>query len=233
MMYLSRIKLNYKRQETKYLLASPQRLHAALAASFPTDGHGSDKRALWRMDNLGNSLYIIMQSLQRPDFTHIVEKYGCPGEKQEWLTKEYEPFLARLKAGQAWRFRLRANPVKSVLKARAEREGGMEKGRGKISPCVGVENQKKWLHEKSVRHGFRLLPEGDELRNLTIMQPEIKEFGRFDPASRESKKVMLSIVTFEGALLIEDREKFTAAMVNGIGRAKAYGCGLMTLARLP
>lgn len=227
MMYLSRIELNCRRRETGYLLASPQRIHAALAGSFPADGGDGEKRMLWRIDNLVNSLYIITQSRQKPDFTHIVEQYGWPAAKQQWLTKEYEPFLERLQAGQTWQFRLRANPVRSVLKTRTEEH------RGQLRPYGNEDSQKKWLQEKGVLHGFRFLTNGDIPQNLEVVQKEIKEFDRFDPAAKECKKVTISMVTFEGILVVENREKLTAAMVNGIGRAKAYGCGLLTLARLP
>jgi len=34
-----------------------------------------------------------------------------------------------------------------------------------------------------------------------------------------------------GRLEVDDVELFRHALLNGMGRAKAYGCGLMTLAR--
>lgn len=34
---------------------------------------------------------------------------------------------------------------------------------------------------------------------------------------------------FDGALQIEDPERLRTALTAGMGRAKAYGCGLMTL----
>ncbi|MDR3349341.1 MAG: type I-E CRISPR-associated protein Cas6/Cse3/CasE [Acidaminococcales bacterium] len=233
MMYISRIELNCRRRETGYLLASPQRLHAALAGSFPADGADGKKRMLWRIDKLGSALYIITQSQQKPDFTHIVEKCGWPGAKQQWLTKEYGPFLERLQTGQAWQFRLRANPVRSLLRTEAGKGDERAKARGQLSALADAEKQKKWLCEKGLRHGFYFLTKKDEPQNIEVVQKEIKEFYRFDPAANERKTVTINMVTFEGILLIAEREKFTAAMLNGIGRAKAYGCGLLTLARLP
>jgi CRISPR system Cascade subunit CasE len=40
------------------------------------------------------------------------------------------------------------------------------------------------------------------------------------------------VAVFEGVLQISDESLFKAALTNGIGRAKAYGCGLLTLANL-
>jgi|GEM_PF-51245 len=53
-----------------------------------------------------------------------------------------------------------------------------------------------------------------------------------DPKDPEDKKLELRIVEYEGLLTITDRALFVAALTEGIGRAKAYGCGLLTLARL-
>lgn len=43
-------------------------------------------------------------------------------------------------------------------------------------------------------------------------------------------KVKLLAVTYEGILTVTDADALRNALVNGIGREKAYGMGLMTLA---
>lgn len=44
---------------------------------------------------------------------------------------------------------------------------------------------------------------------------------------------MLHTATFEGRLRITDPVVFTERLLGGIGPAKSYGCGLLTLAPLP
>lgn len=44
--------------------------------------------------------------------------------------------------------------------------------------------------------------------------------------------VTLAVAEYEGVLQITDLEAFKSMLVNGLGRGKAYGCGLLTLARL-
>jgi CRISPR system Cascade subunit CasE len=44
--------------------------------------------------------------------------------------------------------------------------------------------------------------------------------------------VELGVAVFEGALTVTDAGRFVAALSQGIGRAKAYGCGLLTVAPL-
>ena len=41
--------------------------------------------------------------------------------------------------------------------------------------------------------------------------------------------VRLSRVTFEGLLRVEDVAEFKQTLINGLGREKAFGMGLMTV----
>ena len=45
-----------------------------------------------------------------------------------------------------------------------------------------------------------------------------------------NKKVRLLAVTYEGILTVTDEDSFRKALVNGIGREKAYGLGMITVA---
>ncbi|TVT61952.1 type I-E CRISPR-associated protein Cas6/Cse3/CasE, partial [Amycolatopsis rhizosphaerae] len=46
----------------------------------------------------------------------------------------------------------------------------------------------------------------------------------------DKKPITVRAVRYDGHLIITDRDAFTAALQTGIGPAKAYGCGLLTLA---
>ena len=41
----------------------------------------------------------------------------------------------------------------------------------------------------------------------------------------------IAIVEFEGVLTVTDPQRFLISLGRGFGRAKAYGCGLMLIAR--
>ncbi len=215
-MFLSRVELNEYRRDTMRALESPQVMHAAVMASFQALDPDSDERVLWRIDRVGNALFLLVQSKRRPDFTHIVEQYGRPATGQTWDTVDYDAHLEQMTDGSTWRFRLRANPTHSVM------NGGT---RGKVMPHITVEQQMKWLMDKSQSCGFAILPvEGGCCAE--IVQREVKRFQRGD------RFVTLSVVTFEGVLRVTDSKLFKQAMIDGIGRAKAYGCGLLTTIRL-
>ncbi len=215
-MYLSRVEINEYRRDTMRALGSPQIVHASVMASFQSFDTDSEDRVLWRIDRVGNALYLLVQSKRKPDFTHIVEQYGRPATDQTWDTVEYGHHLDKMTEGSVWRFRLRANPTYSVM----EKEGS----RGKIHPHVTAEQQLKWLVDKSAKCGFSIQSDDGKL-GAEIVQREMKKF------QRESRYVTLSVVTFEGVLKVTDEELFRNAMINGIGRAKAYGCGLLTTIR--
>lgn len=218
-MYLSRIALNMRRKSTMAALASPQKLHAAVESSFPPSPE-KDGRNLWRIDKLDNDLYLLVLSNERPDFTHIVEQFGWPEADQRWETKNYLQIVERIETGQRWRFRLRANPVHSVKPA-----GGLKDPestqRGKVYAHVTVQQQEQWLMDRAEKYGFKL-QEG----SFRVVQREVRQF------RRQRHPVTLGIATFEGVLEVADATLFRRALTSGIGRAKAYGCGLLTLAKV-
>jgi CRISPR system Cascade subunit CasE len=209
-MYLSRIELNSRRRDTLRALASPRILHAAVEAGFP---RGSDSgRNLWRVDTLSGARYLLVLSRRKPDFTHIVEQYGWPESGQTWESNDYAAFLRDIAKEQVWRFCLCANPVRSV-------HSDEEEKRGKVCAHVTAEQQKRWLANRSGKNGFSL--DG----KFAVVERGMKQF------DRKGERVTLETATFEGFLTVTDSALLCRALTDGIGRAKAYGCGLMTLAR--
>jgi CRISPR system Cascade subunit CasE len=213
-MYLSRIALNTKRRETMQALDTPQWLHGALERSFS----GERERNLWRIDWLGDNCYLLVLSAQKPDFTSIVQQFGFPNAEHSWEIRNYDPLLGRLQAGQVWRFRLRANPVHSSAK---EKDGPAN--RGKVYAHVTPEQQRQWLLSRAQSLGFTLAEDG-----FDVVHTQWKKFRKRNENNRE---VTLRTATYEGVLTISDPERFRQALLFGIGRAKAYGCGLMTIIR--
>ncbi|MDR3084884.1 MAG: type I-E CRISPR-associated protein Cas6/Cse3/CasE [Christensenellaceae bacterium] len=210
-MFLSRVEINPQLNKTMWALASPQRMHAIIATSFPTALNAAS-RVLWRLDRLAYAQYLIVQSAVRPDFSSLIEQLGWPKSGQKWDTREYDAFLRALQPGQNWRFRLCANPVRSV-KTLGER------GRGKVLAYTSVDQQKDWLQSHAEGCGIAL-------PHFDLVGRDMLKFQRKDAT------VTLGVAAFEGLLEVRDADALRAAMTAGIGRAKAYGCGLLTLARV-
>ncbi len=213
-MYLSRIALNAKRRETMQALVIPPLMHGAVEQSFK----GDRQRNLWRVDWLSDNCFLLVLSGEQSDFTHLVGQFGYTDHEQGWETKDYRPLLTKLKEGDSWKFRLRANPTQSSFK---EKDEGT--GRGKVHAHVTQEQQRQWLMKRSENCGFKL---NEETFDVTHTQWE-----KFPKSRKGTSEVTIRTATFEGLLTITDLEKFTATLTTGIGRAKAYGCGLLTIAR--
>lgn len=211
-MYLSRIELDAKLRETMRALSSPQILHGAIEQGFTDKAN----RKLWRVDWLNDACYLLVLSEEKPGFTHIASQFGYPSQQPPWQTKDYNRLISRLQNGQQWHFRLRANPTRSSLK-----EKDKVSGRGKVYAHVTPDQQKKWLLLKAETCGVKLAE--DEFNVIHAQRL------RFQKGNRH--QVTINTAVFEGHLTITDLERFRHTLLRGIGRAKAYGCGLLTIAR--
>lgn len=218
-MYLTRVPLNPARRGAAALLYSPQRIHAAVLAGFPP-GSNDSGRVLWRLDVRDKheaSLFVV--SPTRPDFTHINEQAGWPTHAA-WESADYGPFLARLADEQTWVFRLTANPVRSVRP-----DGG---GRGRRIGVGSIDRQREWLLIRSARFGFQVPSGSAGEPNLCLSDRLNRNFVRQSDDVR--RMVTVSTVTYDGVLTVTDAEALRRALRDGVGGAKAYGCGLLTLA---
>ena len=204
-MYLSRIEIDTDKPIVQRVLNSPHMLHAAIERCFPDDEKG---RKLWRLDRLGGRLYLLLLSPSIPGFKPLAEQY-CP-ESVTGESKPYLPFLANIKENQKWRFRLQANPTHSEYVS-----GGK---RGKVYAHVTVKQQEGWLLKKATACGFDL-----NEQQFFVAQNDVLRF------TRQGKSVTLGVTVFEGVLTVTNVELFRNTLISGIGRAKAYGCGLLTI----
>ncbi|WP_300268171.1 type I-E CRISPR-associated protein Cas6/Cse3/CasE [Microbacterium sp.] len=215
-MFFTRFALNLARRDTHRVISSPHRLHAAVLAGFPDTEPTPDGRILWRVDTTrhGATLYIV--SPRRPDLTHLAEQAGWPTLEDSWETRPYDKLLDSLEAGQRYRFRLTANPV------RRERPG--DGSRGKPVGHVTTAQQERWLLDRTTAAGFDVPEAAEGARDLVVSDRKTLTF------SRRETKVTLRVATYEGTLAVTDPEALRHALCRGIGRAKGYGCGLLTLA---
>ena len=238
-MYLSRIKLDTGRNATRRAIASPQILHAAIENCFGALPEKIEKfeneqlslfdeediyekfdevkkvektRKLWRLDFLEGDLYMLMVSIEPPDFTNFANQFCAENEKGE--TKDYGKLLAKIKEGQHLYFRFRGNPVHSVPVKNGER--------GKIYPHVTANQKKEWFIKKAQTNGFAL----DE-NSFDLIETGEMKFWR--ESENKNRQVVVNYGVFEGLLEVLDAALFIQALTQGIGRAKAYGCGMITV----
>ncbi|GHJ35401.1 type I-E CRISPR-associated protein Cas6/Cse3/CasE [Streptomyces sp. TS71-3] len=255
-MFLSRFRVNTARPGARRLLSSPQTMHAAVMSSFPhllpTDAPTpGTPRVLWRLDQRARAEILLhIVSPDWPDLTHLVEQAGWPAaaapESPGWETRPYGPFLDHLATGDHWSFRLTANPVHTIRR----KEGEPRKITAHLTPT----HQMAWLldPERQKRGGFRILEKPSDRRllphgttqqgqphhgdqyELSVSDTRSLAFNksRIPDGTRTKKLVTLVTVTFDGRLEITDPDAMRRTLTQGIGRARAYGCGLLTLAPL-
>ncbi|MBO3142456.1 type I-E CRISPR-associated protein Cas6/Cse3/CasE [Dermatophilus congolensis] len=216
-MFLTRFGINTSRRGARYLLSAQQRMHAAVLASFHTQTPG---RILWRIDSNPIKTDLFIVSPQRPDLTHLVEQAGWP-TTATWDTADYAPFLERLATGQQWAFRLTANPVRNINAGPNER--------GKVKAHVTPAQQQEWLTRRAGKFGFSIAQTGSGEPSLIVKNRNTARFERRH--AQEGRNVTIAMATYDGLLHVTDADALREALTEGIGRAKAYGCGLMTLAK--
>ncbi len=218
-MFLTRFQINPARRGARKLLSSPQAMHAAVRAGFaePEDYERAGTRTLWRLDTPATAtVHLYLVSPGRPDLTHLVEQAGWP-TTATWDTRDYAPLLDTLRSGQRWAFRLTANPTHSGRKT-ADSKDTQRFG------YLREPEQAQWLLSRSARNGFAVASQRDGRPNLRLHRRQTQNF------NRGAYPVTLTTVTYDGLLEVTDADAFRAALTSGIGHAKAYGCGLLTLA---
>lgn len=205
-MYLSKIHIPWQQAQ------NPYQLHQALWRLFP-GVEDADREFLFRVEQLqkGMGAQVLMQSAIPPQST----------EQSPALLAQRE-YVLSLQNGQHLRFRLRANPIKTI---KDSSKGSIEK-KGKTFtktvrvPLLHEEQQQAWLERK--------LQTFAQVETL-IVQPEPVLYFRKVKEGRSGK---IQTVMFDGVLTVTDAEIFNSQIAKGIGPAKAFGCGLLSLARI-
>lgn len=222
-MYLSQCEINPSKRSARQVLASTQRIHAMVLSCFPRSAEEENGRVLWRIDRRKHGVYLLIVSKMKPDLTVVQEQVGWPDSKTAKVLS-YDRFLENLTEGGYYQFRLVANPVRNV-------HSGPGTARQKI-PHTTVKAQKQWLLDRSEQCGFEI-PAVAEMSTDAEESSEAFEIVVRDTLSfskdRGKRKVSITTATYEGILKVKDASRLRQVLTAGIGRAKAYGCGMLTL----
>lgn len=206
-MHLSKVFIDFRKPKNIY------QIHQDLWTLFP----GQDDKArsfLFRVEQhqAGVGASILMQSEIAPS----------AGNEQIKLlgTREYPLSVLQ---GQRLRFLLIANPVKTI---KDQRERKNKKGVIKSNrvPLIKEEEQQNWLERK--------LRSWALLDNLLIRPCHPMYFYKKDRENSKEYGGKIVPVAFEGILTVQVPDEFIEQIKQGIGPAKAFGCGLLSVARI-
>ncbi|TNU73347.1 type I-E CRISPR-associated protein Cas6/Cse3/CasE [Miniimonas arenae] len=215
--YFTRIAINPRRRGSHRVLGSPHFMHGAVGSCFaPT---APPERPLWRVDRTTQGVFLYLVSDVAPDPTSFVEEYGWP-LAGGWETRDYAVVLDAVRNGRQFAFRLTANPVHNVRMP--GRSGEPEPQRTTRLSHVTATQQLKWFTERA--QGWGISVGDDDAPSVEIVERAVLTFGR------QGRKVTIGTAVFEGELTVTDEGELRRRLVTGFGHAKAYGCGLLTLA---
>lgn len=86
-----------------------------------------------------------------------------------------------------------------------------------------------WLRDKGTRNGFELVDE-ESMNGRVRLQFQAEGY-RWHAMPRKGRNAGFSSVDFDGSLRVVNPSLFKDMLFNGIGPAKAFGCGLMMVRR--
>lgn len=209
-MYMSRVEIDFNNRLNLKKLSSLKAYHSWVEESFPQEIESNSRsRKLWRKDHLYGKNYLLLVSEEKPDL-NLLERYGVKGSGE---TKNYDHFLGKLENGMHAKFKVCLNPTIATKK------DPDKNNRGKIVPLKSEEFE-KFLLDRSEKNGFTLKED-----DFIISERKYVDFQH----NKNAKRIKLDIVTYEGRLTINDKEKMIKTLTKGIGKKKAYGFGLMTI----
>jgi CRISPR system Cascade subunit CasE len=221
-MFLHRIHLDLRCREARRDLSDPYQLHSTICRAFSVPNKKCPEgEFLWRLEpETDPSGYprILVQSRTIPDWTGIGVK-GWLAESDPAIDLKGRLKLDSLKAGQRFRFRLRANPCVTR--------------NGKRLGLLRLGEQEAWIARKGQQHGFSLpqLPSFDlsessqERVNVRVSQEQMLR-----GSQHSGNTVRVFSVLYDGILTLTDADRFRKALQTGIGHGKAMGLGLLSVA---
>lgn len=204
-MQLTQLRLDARNAQARRDLADPYDMHRTLVRAFVRDERERPPRFLWRLEpgQDWSRPTVLVQSDQPGDWTFLSDVQGYLAGSELPAAKAFEPG-SLVDASARLRFRLAANPT---VTRQSKRLG-----------LIGEEAQLAWLERQGARHGF------DVVAALVTGSDMLH-------GHRSGSRVSLRRVLFEGVLQVRDAKALRHALATGIGPGKAFGCGLLSLAR--
>ncbi|MGV3103903.1 type I-E CRISPR-associated protein Cas6/Cse3/CasE [Rothia sp. 32237D007AR] len=193
---------------------SPIFRHRAIMHLFPElmgDTPRADSSILFRLDAIaGSAPYFLIQSNLAPNEGHPVE------------AKQVE--LVSPPAGTYISFRLALNAVKR--KGNKPGSNG-KRGQGIVQiPFDGDVEADKALPRMSEWLADKLSP---ALSDVTIMNHQRQVLGSDRSGRAQGSPFVVQVDTVDGFARVEDPAHLEEILLKGIGRAKSYGCGLLSI----
>lgn len=202
----------------------------AFVARSSLDGYGLHQ-ALWRLfraepGTLRDFLYRVIDNAEQPAF-YVVSKRPPIADSRIWQvhSRDYAPHL---QVGDQLVFSLRANPTVKRAPApgtRSVRHDVVMNARHRHSAEPNSTEDlyhqagATWLSRRAMAAGFQ------------IERIRVDGYRRHQLYKRGKAPIVFGTLDFEGLLTVVEPTEFCQTLMNGIGSAKSFGCGLLLVRR--
>ncbi|MEU8764277.1 type I-E CRISPR-associated protein Cas6/Cse3/CasE [Streptomyces sp. NPDC048659] len=191
--------------------------HRRLMSLFP-DNAGPDPRArfgiLYRTDDTPGGPQLLVQSTQEPDLTQLPTGYGTA------LTRPLDTLLDALRPGLTVRYRCAASAIR--------KPGATTRAAYNLPavvPLTGTAADEWWTRQADTA-GLKVL-------TLHSQPLDAAQGMRGTRGSGAEQRIRHTRTRFDGTAVIIDPDTLRTKITDGIGRGKAYGCGLLSIAPAP
>lgn len=190
-----------------------QALHRDIMRLAP-DNLGAEPRkaagVLFRAEQTHAGLRVLAQLADTPRTENL-----APDLAHDVRHRSLEPLLATIRPGTPLRYRIDANATKRHGNRTPEKKGT-------LAPLHGVDAEDWW----------RRRAEEAGLKPLSVTSQAMPDIlgSRTRDRHNNGRATRHGVTRFEGSAVVTDPERVRAAVAEGIGRARTYGCGLLSLA---
>lgn len=205
-MYLSRLTLDAQHPDARRDLANPYEMHRTLSRAHAASAESPPQPFLWRLEAnppTADSAVLLVQSALGANWQGLNAQSGYA---LEILPNKPVDLERLIQSGGRYRFRIQANPT-------VTRDG-------KRWGLAREEEQLAWLDRQGDKHGFKVL--------ACIRAASERLQARHATTGR---RITVQSALFEGRLEATDPAGLRQAILTGIGHGKAWGLGLLSVAR--
>ncbi|WP_406220619.1 type I-E CRISPR-associated protein Cas6/Cse3/CasE [Streptomyces decoyicus] len=221
--HLTRIQMDPWSIEVGRDLKDIQSLHRRVLSLTP-DQLGSETRQaagiLYRLERLPHQHTLLIQSTAPLDLGALPVGYATALDERN-LT----PLLSWCSSGNALRYRIDAVATRAIATQERDEEG--RRKRGRRIPVFG-DDAITWWHHQAERAGLSI----DSTALRTTTQPDAIGWKQHPTIPDKKIRIWNKITRFEGHATITAPDALRTALTTGIGRARAYGTGLLSIAPL-
>ncbi|GAA4239767.1 hypothetical protein GCM10022254_61430 [Actinomadura meridiana] len=203
--WLTQISLDLRHHAVRRDIGDAASAHRRVMLLVP-DGLGAQARreagVLYRVEQTQGGARLLVQTAHRPAEDKLPAGYGTVA------VTSLDPLLELLDKGLVVRYRLVANPTK--------RHGRTSPHQGKLAALTGPAADQWWI-DRAARAGL-------VLRTATATSlPDL--VGR-----KGGHPILHAARRFDGIAVVTAPDALRTAVLEGIGRGKSHGCGMLSLA---